>query len=366
MSRCEPILVFHRHQAAMPVPGVEDKLGMSLDDLLKQNNSLPKGGSATSSGKRAHSSSGRAPKGPGRRCYVGNMSFRTTWQELKDFFRQAGDVVHAKVLEDEAGASKGCGIVEFSTEEEANYAIDHLHDRELNGRLLSVREDREDKEDGRREDRGKMRRTSGSFSPLDTDSRRCYVGNLSYKTSWQDLKDHFKSVGKVVYSGVMEEKPGWSKGCGIIEFETPEEAAKAIKVLHDTELRGRPIFVREDREDKEARPPSWKGSGKSGDSASYSDRSTRERFHSESRRVYVGNLSYRTSWQDLKDHFRKAGNVVYTGIMEENGTGRSKGCGIVEFETAREAAKAMDRLHDTMLDGRQIFVREDREDRDLR
>jgi len=70
----------------------------------------------------------------------------------------------------------------------------------------------------------------------------------------------------------------------IVEFETAEEAEEAKK-LTDTELNGRGIFVREDRE-----TPKPHG-GSSGTS------------------VYIGNLSYETSWQDLKDHMRAAGNV---------------------------------------------------------
>ena len=49
--------------------------------------------------------------------------------------------------------------------------------------------------------------------------------------------------------------------------------------------------------------------------------------------------------------------------MMEDGTGRSKGCGIVEFETAAEAQQAIDTLTDTDLNGRNIWIREDREDR---
>ena len=43
--------------------------------------------------------------------------------------------------------------------------------------------------------------------------------------------------------------------------------------------------------------------------------------------------------------------------------GRSKGCGIVEYGNSRDAADAMQRLNNTHLKGRQIFVREDREER---
>ena len=61
-----------------------------------------------------------------------------------------------------------------------------------------------------------------------------------------------------------------------------------------------------------------------------------------------------------------AAAVVYADVMREGGSGgRSRGCGIVEFETAEEAAAAINTLNDVELDGRPIFVREDREDRDL-
>lgn len=85
------------------------------------------------------------------------------------------------------------------------------------------------------------------------------------------------------------------------------------------------------------------------------------------RRVYVGNLAWRTSWQDLKDFFGRVGTVRYADVMREAGPGsRSKGCGIVEFETPEEAAAAIADLNNTDLDGRLIFVREDREDYELR
>ena len=77
--------------------------------------------------------------------------------------------------------------------------------------------------------------------------------------------------------------------------------------------------------------------------------------------VYVGNISWEVSWQDLKDHFRQAGDVLHADVMMEAGTGRSKGCGIVTFGSARDAAKAINTLRDTEIKGRPIFVREDRE-----
>lgn len=81
-----------------------------------------------------------------------------------------------------------------------------------------------------------------------------------------------------------------------------------------------------------------------------------------SRGVFCGNLSYETTWQSLKDHMRQAGEVTRADVLMDRSTGRSKGCGIVEYEDAADARKALRDLHETELDGRQIFLREDREE----
>lgn len=57
----------------------------------------------------------------------------------------------------------------------------------------------------------------------------------------------------------------------------------------------------------------------------------------------------------------QAGNVKFVDLFQEPG-GRSKGCAVVEYETAQEAHAATRDLHDTDLMGRLIFVREDREE----
>jgi len=302
----------------------------------------------------------RAGDDRSRRVYVSNLPWSTSWQDLKDFFRQAGKVVYADVMTEDGGRSKGCGVVEFETADEAQRAIDELHDAELDGRRLAVREDREEKPFAA----GKRNREYAE-RPTTNGGRRVFASNLSWSTSWQDLKDYFRQAGKVAYASVMtEDDTGRSKGCGIVEFETPDEAARAIELLHDTELDARRIAVREDREeDKRASP------------ARNTQRPPRQQHDPPAsgaevvrvgRRVYVGNLSWSTSWQDLKDFFRKAGNVVYASVMTEDDTGRSKGFGIVEFESSEQAVCAIETLHDTELDGRRLTVREDREDKDLK
>lgn len=161
--------------------------------------------------------------------------------------------------------------------------------------------------------------------------------------------------------------PVLQQGCGIVEFETPEEALAAIQQLNHTELDGRQIFVREDREDyelKEAegalgeapqrpRPPR-RNQGDRGAAASGAV--------SIGRRVYVGNLPFEITWQELKDHFRASGLAVTHADVLTDTEGRSKGCGIVEFASPADALRSISLLSNSLLAGRQISVREDRED----
>lgn len=79
------------------------------------------------------------------------------------------------------------------------------------------------------------------------------------------------------------------------------------------------------------------------------------------KRVYVSNLSWDTRWQGLKDHMRSAGDVAHAEVFTE-ASGRSAGCGVVEFESPEGAESAITTMNDSMLDGRSIFVRADREE----
>jgi hypothetical protein len=76
-------------------------------------------------------------------------------------------------------------------------------------------------------------------------------------------------------------------------------------------------------------------------------------------RVFVQGIPDDTSWQDLKDHFQRAGNVVFASVSVDPQTGMPKGHGIVQFETTQMAQNAIDIMRDHPLNGGTLFVRED-------
>ena len=92
-------------------------------------------------------------------------------------------------------------------------------------------------------------------------STKLFVGNLSFKTTENDLQDAFAAHGTVVETNLMMDRmTGRPRGFGFVTMSTPEEAEKAIQALHGAEVDGRPLTVNVARP-REERPPGGGGGG---------------------------------------------------------------------------------------------------------
>jgi len=82
-------------------------------------------------------------------------------------------------------------------------------------------------------------------------------------------------------------------------------------------------------------------------------------------KLYVGNLSFQTSSDDLQQLFSQAGTVESASVVEDRDTGRSRGFGFVEMATKEEAQKAIEQFNGKEFNGRNLNVNEarPREDR---
>jgi RNA recognition motif-containing protein len=75
-----------------------------------------------------------------------------------------------------------------------------------------------------------------------------------------------------------------------------------------------------------------------------------------STKLFVGNLSFKTTENDLQDAFAACGTVVETNLMMDRMTGRPRGFAFVTMSTPEEAQKAIDALHGKEFDGRALTV----------
>ncbi|SCV67431.1 BQ2448_5042 [Microbotryum intermedium] len=205
---------------------------------------------------------------------------------------------------------------------------------------------------------------------------RVYITNLSFNVKWNDLKDFMREAGTVVFSEIMTLPNGMSKGCGVVEFSRPEEALRAISQLNEQPLLGRPVYIREDRED-EARygsaavsgpRPGYTGPGaltapaRGGFSAGIGRGggfASSAPAPGQGRHLFIQGLPPNAGWQELKDLFRAAGQIIRADVKTAP-DGTATGTGTVVFETSQDAQNAIAMYNGYEIDGAILEVREDR------
>jgi len=79
-----------------------------------------------------------------------------------------------------------------------------------------------------------------------------------------------------------------------------------------------------------------------------------------SKKLYVGNLAYEVTEEDLKKNFGEIGECIEVNIIRDKYSGNSRGFGFVEMATEEEAQEAIGKLNGSELSGRKIVVQEAR------
>jgi RNA recognition motif-containing protein len=77
-------------------------------------------------------------------------------------------------------------------------------------------------------------------------------------------------------------------------------------------------------------------------------------------KLFVGNLPFTTTENDLQDHFAQAGPVLAVNIMQDRATGRSRGFAFIEMGSQEDATKAISMFHQKDFQGRALTVNEAR------
>jgi len=110
-------------------------------------------------------------------------------------------------------------------------------------------------------------------------STKLFVGNLSFKTTENDLQDAFAAHGTVLETNLMMDRmTGRPRGFGFVTMSTPEEAEKAIEALHGADLDGRPLTVNVARPREERAPGGGGGGGYRGGGGGGGDRGPRREY----------------------------------------------------------------------------------------
>ncbi|KAF9171225.1 hypothetical protein BGX20_007939 [Mortierella sp. AD010] len=195
--------------------------------------------------------------------------------------------------------------------------------------------------------------------------RTVHVGNIPFRMRWQDLKDLFRKAGRVVRADVALGPDNRSRGFGTVVFSTEEEAKKAIAMFDQYHWQDRVIQVQEDRSNlengrhQEGGHAHGMGPGPHHGGPYFRNQPPMNHNFVAGRQVFVGNLPFQCQWQDLKDLFRKAGDIIRADVALGY-DGRSRGFGSVLFTTPEDATTAITMFDNYDFNGRFLKVHYDR------
>ncbi|CED82282.1 polyadenylate-binding protein [Phaffia rhodozyma] len=225
--------------------------------------------------------------------FIKNLDEAIDNKALHDTFAAFGNVLSCKVATDEAGNSRGYGFVHYETAEAANDAI-----KAVNGMLLN--------------------------------DKKVFVGHHVSKKERQSKLDEQKAQ----FTNIFEEGKT-SKGFGFVNYESHEDARKAVDELNDTEVKGKKIFVaraqkKSEREEELRR--------------SYEASRQEKMAKFAGVNLYIKNID--DEWDDerLRTEFENFGTITSAKVMRDE-SGRSRGFGFVCFNAPDEATKAVSEMN---------------------
>jgi len=246
----------------------------------------------------------------GQGLTAGNLPYQAGWQDLKDLFRSAGNIIRADINIGADGRPKGSGTVIFETSKDAQQAISMYNGFDWYGRILEVREDR-------------------------------YAG-LSGPGGYRG--GGFRGGLRGLRGGLRGSPYGGRGGYG-----------RGGYVAGGRNFSDQDLYKDYSGPDPQAGTYGG-GTYDGGYTAGYSGGYGAGGYESEpSQQIMVRNLPWSTANEDLVELFETTGQVELAEILFD-GT-RSKGAGVVQFAQVAEAETAIAKFQQYMYGGRPLDVR---------
>lgn len=261
----------------------------------------------------------------GTTCYVGNLPIGLSETELKQIFEAYGEVAAVAIPVDRfSGQPRSFGFVTMFEKEATETAMSEVDGTEVGGNILSVKESVPRGQKPRQYDE-----VEGNI--------KIYVGNIRYETSKDELSEFFSQFGTVDNVFLpTDRETGEARGFAFLSMPE-DDGMKAIEATDGTEFQGRILNVNKSLPRGQKAPRRNKGYDET--------------------KVYVGNLSFDTETDALRDMFEEYGYVRDVYIPVDRDTGRPRGFAFVNMDN-EAAQRAIEEVDGCELDGRIIRVNE--------
>ncbi|KAK9153832.1 hypothetical protein Sjap_001312 [Stephania japonica] len=270
--------------------------------------------------------------GMGGNLFVKNLEESINNGKLYDMFCKHGTILSSKVAMSQDGKSKGYGFVQFDSEESAKLAIENMNGCTFEGKKIYV---------------GKfMKKSDREVPSIETRFTNLYMKNLDPDLTEEVLLEKFSEFGKVTSLLVSKDGDGNSKGFGFVNFESHDNAVKAMEAMNGTKVGSKDLYVGRAQKKAERKQMIRR---------QVEERKKEKLQKYEGSNVYVKNVSEDVDDVELQENFSKFGKVMSAKIMRDE-TGTSKGFAFVCFSNPEEAYKAVSYFNGFMLHGKPLYA----------
>jgi len=271
-----------------------------------------------------------------RRSAVGNIFIKNLANTvdnkgLYDTFSVFGNILSCKVATNESGESKGYGYVHYETAESAEDAISKFNGNYIEELPVTVTHFQP----------ANRRATPNSWTNV-------YVKQFPESWTQEKLNEVFGQIGTIQNAHLVVDNEGKSKCFGYVNFQSHEDAEKAVQQLHDNVIEeGYTLYVA--RFQKKVEHLKLK--------AHQAHQFNSERvLKFQGLNLYIKNLDDTISDEVFKNYFSPFGTITSARIMRNPEDGSSKGFGFVCYSAAEEATRALTELQGKMLGSKPITV----------
>ncbi|GMR30672.1 hypothetical protein PMAYCL1PPCAC_00867, partial [Pristionchus mayeri] len=175
--------------------------------------------------------------------FIKNLEEDVDKEKLEKMFSEFGKVTSCAIMNDSDGKAKGFGFVAFEEPEQAEKAVNEMHEKQLDGSEKKLFVCRAQTKSERQAELKRKYEAQKAERMQRYQGLNLYVKNLDDNVEEPKLREVFEKYGTITSCEVMCDENGRSKGFGFVSFEKPEEATKAVTEMNGNMSFSKPLYV---------------------------------------------------------------------------------------------------------------------------
>jgi len=188
--------------------------------------------------------------------FVKNLDFSTTEEQLRKVFQKVAPVRSVTIAKSRVSTgtpvSLGFGFVEYTTEKDAQKALNQLQGTVVDGHALVLK--LSERSGGKKITSSESsKRPSSDSHTVGNNSNKLLVRNIAFEATKKEVRKLFETFGEVKSVRLPRKLDGTHRGFGFVEFQSKRDAAQAMQSLKDTHFYGRHLVLEYSHNDEQSR-----------------------------------------------------------------------------------------------------------------